>query len=200
MKSKNRREGVWCFMLGIVFLAALLGAVMVRPETNESTWVEGMKKGVSNCVELVKSKAENIKERLMPENGRRHPPVLEVKAADPAKASEILNSVGSAAGIFSIRVGGGGDSLFPQTAFQMKDDMPPVVAKSIEGCFSAPVVPMGGYVCQYVVDPARTNFLCKAIPAEGYTGAVFIVQKDMTIRQDHYITGILTNSSFQKSN
>ena len=182
MESKNRRKRVWRFMFGIVFLAAILGVANVM--AREWPQIEGiLKEGVSNGVEWVKGKAKNIQERLMPEDGRKPPSVLEVKAADPTKASEILNSVGTAAEIFSIRVGGGGDSLFPQTAVQMKDDMPPVVARSIEGCFCAPVVPLGGYVCQYQVDPARTNFLCKAIPANSYTGAVFVVQKDKTIRQ-----------------
>ena len=106
-----------------------------------------------------------------------------VRAAEPAKAQEILTSVVNAAEIFSIRAGGGGDSLFPTNAVQMRDNMPPVVARSLEGCFSASVVPLGGYVCRYQADPARTNFLCKAIPANGYTGCVFVVRKDKTIRQ-----------------
>ena len=166
-------------MFGIVFLAAMLGVANVtgRPETNVPAQVgEFLKQGWSNCTEWVK-------DHLKPKNGRNPPSVSEVKAADPMKAEGILNSVADAAEIFSIRVGGGGDSLFPTNAVQMRDSLPPVVARSIEGCFSDSAVPLGGYVCQYHVDPARTNFLCKAIPANGYTGAVFIVQKGMTIRQ-----------------
>ncbi len=123
-----------------------------------------------------------------------------VRAAEPAKAQEILTSVVNAAEIFSIRAGGGGDSLFPTNAVQMRDNMPPLVAKSIEGCFGAPVVPLGGYVCQYVVDPARTNFLCKAIPANGYTGGVFAVRKDMAINRIDDITCIATNPVPLKKN
>lgn len=104
-----------------------------------------------------------------------------VKAADPVKGRELLESVARAADVFSIRVGGGGDSMFPTNALQMSANMPPVVARSIEGCFSAPVVPVGGYVCQYAADSARTNFLCRAIPASGYTGVVFVIRKDMKV-------------------
>lgn len=104
-----------------------------------------------------------------------------IKAADPVKGRELLESVARAADVFSVRVGGGGDSMFPTNALQMSANMPPLVARSIEGCFSAPAIPVGGYVCQYVADPARTNFLCRAIPANGYTGVVFVIRKDMKV-------------------
>ena len=189
-------------MLGIVFLAAILGVTNVidRSGTNGRAMVEDIsKKGVSNVVEWIKGKAENIKDRLTPKNDCKPPSVPEVKVAEPTKAREILNSVGNAAEIFSIRVGGGGDSLFPTNAVQMRDNLPPVVAKSLEGCFSASVVPLGGYVCQYQVDPARTNFLCKAIPANGYTGGVFVVRKDKAIRPDGDITCSSTNAMDRSS-
>lgn len=110
------------------------------------------------------------------------PVKAEIRAAEPSRGKEILVSVVNAAEIFSIRAGGGGDDLFPTNAFQMSENMPPVVARCVAGCFSAPVVPFGGYVCEYRVDPSRTNFLCKAFPAEGFTGSVFITQKDMVVR------------------
>ena len=178
-EEKNSRKGVWCFMFGIVFFVAILGVanVMMGPETKELPQVEDiLKKGMSNGFEWVKG---HLKQKYV----RKPLPASVVKAADPEKASEILNSIGNAAEIFSIRVGGGGDSLFPTNAVQLRDSLPPVVAKSLEGCFSDSVVPLGGYVCQYQADPARTDFLCKAIPANGYTGGVFVVRKDKTIRQ-----------------
>ena len=203
MEPKKKRKGMRFFMLGIVFLAVILGVTNVIGRSGTNGWAlveDSSTKGSSNVVEWVRSKAEYIKDLLMPKNGREPPSVSEVKVADPTKAREILNSVGNAAEIFSIRVGGGGDSLFPTNAVQMRDNLPPVVAKSLEGCFSTSAVPLGGYVCQYQVDPARTNFLCKAIPANGYTGGVFVVRTGMTIRQVDNIVGNFTKSESRKRN
>ena len=177
VKGMSRKKGLWYYMLAIIFLVTMLA---VGENMKGCLWCP-MKK---------------IRE-LFPDSGQAN---SVIKAAEPAKAHEILQSVVNAAEIFSIRVGGGGDSLFPTNAFQMRENMPPVVAHSIEGCFNAPVVPLGGYVCQYVVDSARTNFLCKAIPANGYTGGVFAVRKDMAINRIGDKTCIATNPVSQKKN
>ncbi len=167
------RKGMRCFMLAIVFLATILGCASIMDRLDWLPKIPGLTRddGMTNIV---------------------------AKAAEPAKANEILTSVANAAEIFSIRMGGGGDSLFPTNAFQMRDNMPPVVAKSIEGCFSDSVVPLGGYVCRYEVDPARTDFMCRAIPADGYTGAVFVVHKDMKIVHVSDVTCISPSSASRK--
>ena len=175
--EKKSKRGTWYYLLTIIFFTTIL--------------VAGA--GIRDCVLYPVMKIRD----LFCDGGLTN---SVVRTAEPAKANEILTSVANAAEAFSIRVGGGGDSLFPTNAFQMIENMPPVVAKSIEGCFSAPVVPLGGYVCQYVVDPERTNFLCKAIPANGYTGGVFAVRKDMAISRIGDKTCIATNSVPLKNN
>ena len=177
VKGMSRKQYFWYYMLAFIFLVTMLA---VGAKMKDSFWYPKMKiRG------------------LFPDRGQTNGVI---RAAEPAKAHEILTSVVNAAEIFSIRVGGGGDSLFPTNAFQMRENMPPLVAHSIEGCFSAPAVPLGGYVCQYVVDSARTNFLCKAIPANGYTGGVFAVRKDMAINRIGDKTCIATNPVPLKKN
>ena len=153
------------FMIGVVVLAALLG---VAPGCESVKTKFGLLK-------------DWVKDRVS--TATNDPVRAEIKAVEAARGKEILVSVSNAADIFSIRVGGGGDNRFPTNAFQMSENMPPVVARCVTGCFNAPVVPFGGYVCEYRVDPSRTNYLCKAFPAEGYTGSVFVVQKDKVIRR-----------------
>lgn len=199
MKSRSKKR-VGCVMVAVAFLATLLGVtnLMDRSESNGQNWHldDVLPNGVSKAAEWTKNKFENVKSHFMSPEPPPLPPIP--KAAESAKAEEILNSVGNAAYIFSCRAGGGGDSLFPTNAFQMRDNLPPVVANSVEGCLSTPVVPLGGYICQYEVHPARTNFLCKALPANGYTGSVFAVRKDMAIIHVCDITCSATNSVPQK--
>lgn len=107
-----------------------------------------------------------------------------IKAADQVRCVKALESIARSAEIYSVRAGGGGDCLFPTNAFTMSKNMPPHVAESIEGCYSSPVKPLGGYVFRYVVEPSRMNYRCTAVPANGYTGVVFSIQKDMQVVAD----------------
>lgn len=198
--DKKSKKGMGCFMLGVVALAALLGVTNVLDCSETESSTVASTNIMDKAGKLFKDMAGKMGSLLCPMKGCK-PQTNDVpeKAADSAKAIDVLTCICYAAEIFSIRVGGGGEELFPTNAFQMKDNMPPAVAKSIEGCFSAPVAPLGGYVCQYMVDPTRTNFLCKVTPANGYTGAVFVVQKDKKIVHVGDVTCISTNSVSQKS-
>lgn len=102
-------------------------------------------------------------------------------AADREQGQELILSVANAAAAFSVKAGGGGEELFPTNAFQISQYMPPIVARATVGCYTSAVKPLGGYVCQYSVDPGRTNFWCKALPANGYTGEVICIRKDLKI-------------------
>lgn len=126
------------------------------------TWVE------SHAPSSVRTETTNVVRRVD-------------RAADQEQGKELIQSVANAAAAFSVKAGGGGEERFPTNAFQISQYMPPVVARATVGCYTTAVKPLGGYVCQYSVDLGRTNFLCMALPANGYTGEVICIRKDLKI-------------------
>lgn len=131
--------------------------------------VQGRFGGFKGCVHWPVSTTNVVEEKPI------------VMAADQTRCEEVLESIAHAAEVFSVYAGGGGDSMFPTNAFSMSEYMPPGVAKSIDGCYTSAVVPQGGYIFRYSVDLGRTNYLCVAFPASGYTGGVFTIRKDLKV-------------------
>jgi len=164
------------YVIGLFILVALLGCYAGCTNGHEY-WGRAKDWGCD-----LYSSSTNMLSKMKPLKYQGEKQARELKAANPARGEAVAENIALAAEVFSIGVGGGGDSLFPSTAFEMSKNMPPAVAKSIEGCYSSPVVPTEGYISQYSVDHGRTNFLCRVIPANGYTGIVFEVRKDKVVR------------------
>jgi len=170
------------YVIGLFVLVALLGCYAGC--TNVLEYCERAKDRVCDLC----SASTNKFSKILSQKDKRKETERVLMAANPARGEAVAGSIALAAEGFSTAKGGGGDSLFPATAFEMSENMPPAVAKSIEGCYSSSVVPTEGYICQYSVDHGRTNFICRVIPANGYTGIVFEVRKDKVVRNVGTVT------------
>ena len=152
---------------GVLVMALLIVCCGIIVTTN--SWVEQAKTKSGELVQLV---LNNVSVGAACCTNR---------VANPAKGESLIMSVANAAKIFSVKVGGGGEEMFPTNALEISQYMPPVVARATVGCYSSEVQSLGGYVCHYSAEKDRTDFNCTAVPANGYRGDVFRVHKNLKI-------------------
>lgn len=106
----------------------------------------------------------------------------EDKIADVHTAKLLLESLANGALHYSVQNGGNGKTNFAKTPFEIRESLPPVVARATVGGTNT-LEHSDGYLCRQVASGNPNNFYFEAYPAPGYSGKTFVIDISMQVQE-----------------